>query len=199
MLTAVYIAALALVALSALWQRLWWLAAAMGAATAQALSVALGSPKDAYWLTHVWMRGEIAALVPAAGLVIACVLRETRELAPPRRFWLRMAAGCTGISLAGMVWLYARYETAFWIFTVGRAKFWMASAVALTVIAVFNPRVTDGVTQFTLLLAGAHALTAPFPNSQPIFRVTAILACSLWLLSSLAGRESRGASCAPRR
>ena len=187
-LTIPYIAGLLLVGMAACIRGRWWLGAAMLAAGGQAVSEAFGRPDDPAWLTGPWLWGESMAMLAAACLVVWCVARETAGLVPFRRFTLRVAAGATGAAVAGLVWLTAQYETFYWIFVTSRAKFWLAAAIALVIVVAFVPQRASRETWLVLGLAGAHALTAPFRGSQPVFRCASLLLCAWWLLAAPAAR-----------
>lgn len=183
LLTSLLILSLALVSVTASLRRRFWLMLAMLMSTTQAVTVAVGNTRDPEWLQTTWLQGELAALIAALCLVIATIIRETAPIPPFRRLCLRVAAGATGASLAGLVWITARYETPYWIFVTERARFWLAAAIALTLIVVFVPHRASRETWFVLGLAAAHALTGALHGPQWAFRCALILLCVSWLLA----------------
>lgn len=190
-----YILGLWLCGVSAFRWRRWWLATMLMTAAGQSTFLAYGHPENAQWLSNAWIPGEALSLLAAAALVIASVARESGPLPAFRRLSLRVGSVAIGVSIAGLVWITARHETAYWIFTTHRAKFWLASAVALAVVTVFVPHPISRETKFTFMMAMAHALTAPLPGrAQPVFRIAMILLCLWWLLGPLASRGYPGAS-----
>lgn len=173
-----------------------WLTPLLGMAAFQAISELSSSDPD--WLLNQWLPGEIFATIGVALSVFCCILQETQYLKNWLRMSLRIGVISTGASLAGLVWITARYETFYWRFCVFRNELWLASAIAL-ISTIFFISLWDSLPKrldiwLLAIIASAHTALALVTGSQPYFRLAVGLACVLWLLGPLFGRVSRSLS-----
>lgn len=149
-----------------------------------------------FWLRNTWLPAEMISLSLSMLAVIWTIRDESRWIDRPRRFWLRFGVTVTPLALVGLVWMYQSRMDWYWVLVDLRAKAWQWSTLSLFIVCWLIPHRPSRDTILLLLVSTAHAAIGPLvhiagESHQAAYRVTVILACSVWLVMSEADEIHR--------